>query len=686
MGEVHRAHDTRRDREVALKLLPESMSADEEFRDRFRREAAITAKLRDPHVIPIHDFGEINGRLFLDMRLVDGADLATVLAREEALPTERAVTIIEQIAAALDAAHADGLIHRDIKPSNVLLASGRAEFCYLVDFGIARAASASTRSRLTATGATIGTLDYMAPERFLAGPIDHRVDVYSLACLLYECLTGQAPFPGDELAVLLNAHLNLPPPRPSQQVAGLPAGLDGVVVKGMAKSLDERYASAGELAAAARAVLTPRPAPADAQQPVTMSTQRPAPVSAEPSTPITAQPSTPDVVKPPPIPVATSPEEPPVPSRDAVQTVVRNAAEPTYIPQPSPPTPTSTHRRNRSSVLIVAVLAVAAVVAGALFFTRHTNNPRAIANTVTATILVGLAPEGVVLSPDGRRIYVTNSHSNSVSVIDTDSKTLTATIPVGQKPRSVAFTPDGRRIYVTNNDSNSVSVIDTASNTVTTTIPVGADPSDVAVTPDGRRAYVTNSHSNSVSVIDTANNTVTVTIPAFQTPAGVGVSPDGRRVYVSNYFDSNRSDPTNSVSVIDTASNTVAGTIPVGFGPENLAFAPDGRHAYVANSNSNSVSVIDTASNTVTATVPVGRTPVSVVISPDGQRAYVTNYDSKSVLVIDTATNTVTATIPVSQNPTRVTLSPDGRHAYVTNTGGPGTPSNTVSVIDTGFG
>jgi serine/threonine-protein kinase len=149
MGEVYRAHDTRHDRDVALKLLLESLSSNSEFRERFHREAAITAKLRDPHVIPIHGFGEIDGRLYLDMRLVDGDNLATTLAGNGALAPRRAIGIVEQLAGALDSAHEDGLIHRDVKPSNALLVasrSGRPDFRYLVDFGIAHSASTSTRA------------------------------------------------------------------------------------------------------------------------------------------------------------------------------------------------------------------------------------------------------------------------------------------------------------------------------------------------------------------------------------------------------------------------------------------------------------------------------------------------------------------------------------------------------------
>ncbi|MGI8723728.1 MAG: serine/threonine-protein kinase [Geodermatophilaceae bacterium] len=257
MGEVYRAYDETHDRHVALKLLTESLADDAGYRERFRRESQLAARLRDPHVIPIHSYGEIDGRLFLDMRLVEGEDLGEALDRDGPMPPDRAVNIIAQVARALDAAHDDGLIHRDVKPSNVLLSNpGSGEdFIYLVDFGIARTIGSGKAAALTQTGAALGSFDYMAPERFLEAAVDRRTDVYSLACLLYECLMASRPFNGDGLPTLMYAHLNLPPPRPSTQRSGIPSGLDEVIATGMAKRPDQRFARAGELGAAARAAL-----------------------------------------------------------------------------------------------------------------------------------------------------------------------------------------------------------------------------------------------------------------------------------------------------------------------------------------------------------------------------------------------------------------------------------------------
>ncbi|OBF05624.1 serine/threonine protein kinase [Mycobacterium sp. ACS4054] len=253
MGEVYEAYDTVKDRVVALKLMSEQVSSDDSFRRRMQREARTAGRLQEPHIVPIHDFGEVNGQVFIDMRLIEGRDLGTVLSRTGPLPPPRAVAIVEQVAAALDAAHRAGVIHRDIKPENILLAEG--DFAYLVDFGIAAAA---TDERVTKTGAAIGSWNYMAPERFGSDDPTYRVDIYALACLLFECLTGTRPFQTASLSSLMAAHLAQPVPRPSERNPAVPAAFDEVIARGMAKDPGARYLTAGDLAKAAlHALSTP---------------------------------------------------------------------------------------------------------------------------------------------------------------------------------------------------------------------------------------------------------------------------------------------------------------------------------------------------------------------------------------------------------------------------------------------
>jgi serine/threonine kinase PknH len=249
MGEVYEAYDTDKGRTVALKILADEYSQSTAFRERFQRESRAAAILQEPHVIPIHDWGEIDGHLYIDMRLVAGQTLDELLAAGP-LPPARAVDIVGQIGAALDAAHAEGLVHRDVKPQNIIVTA--ADFAYLVDFGIA--ATTGERS-LTTAGTKIGTLNYMAPERFTEQRATHAVDVYSLACVLYESLTGEAPYAGDSLEHLLAAHITLPPPRPSEANPAVPIGFDDVVARGMAKDPDDRYGTAGGLGRAAQRAL-----------------------------------------------------------------------------------------------------------------------------------------------------------------------------------------------------------------------------------------------------------------------------------------------------------------------------------------------------------------------------------------------------------------------------------------------
>ena len=252
MGEVWRAVDTDKDREVALKVLGSWLGGDPLFAERFRRESALAARLNSPNIIPIHDYGEIDGRLYIDMPLIDGVDLGGVLARGP-LPADRAVEIVAQVARALAVAQRAGLVHRDIKPSNILVSTtdDGDDHAYLIDFGIAKALGGA---RLSLPGVSLGTPAYMAPECF-AGEGDHCSDVYALTCVLYECLTGRPPFTAAHALAYMNAHHHTPPPRPSETNPGVPRGLDRVVATGLAKRPEDRYRAVTALSVAARAAV-----------------------------------------------------------------------------------------------------------------------------------------------------------------------------------------------------------------------------------------------------------------------------------------------------------------------------------------------------------------------------------------------------------------------------------------------
>jgi serine/threonine protein kinase, bacterial len=341
MGEVWRAYDPTMDRMVALKVLPANFADDPVFQERFRREAKAAAGLDEPHVVPFHDFGEIDGRLYVTMRLIKGRDLQTILA-EGPLSPGRAVRIIEQIASALHAAHRIGLIHRDIKPSNILLAED--EFAYLIDFGIARAAG---ETGLTSTGAAVGTWAYMSPERLNSGRADARADIYALACVLHEALTGQRPYPGDSLEQQIVGHLTSPPPRPSALQPGVPQPLDAVIARGMAKQPDRRYASTVELARAARdAITVPIPRPLLSRAPNPPSTKR-----AQPTAPPAPQPAKPTQFS--------------DPSIAATQHADWTHRPPTQLAPPAPPTMRGVRGLSRRTKIALIVGAVVLVVGAA---------------------------------------------------------------------------------------------------------------------------------------------------------------------------------------------------------------------------------------------------------------------------------------------------------------------------------
>ncbi len=274
--------------------------------------------------------------------------------------------------------------------------------------------------------------------------------------------------------------------------------------------------------------------------------------------------------------------------------------------------------------------------------------------------------------------YITNSGSNTVSIIDMATNNIIATITVGDSPAGIAVAPDGTKVYVTNSGTTgTVSVIDTATNTVMDEINVGNSPWGIAVNPAGTKLYVAHqAGSKDLYVINLTNNNSYNKITVGTNPTGVAVTPDGTKVYVTNSGRINT--PGKTVSVINTSSNTVAASVTVGNFPFGVAINPAGTKAYVTNAGSNTVSVIDITNNTVTATVTVGNWPEGIAINEEGTKAYITNYDSNSVSVINTATNTVITTVNVGISPTGVAINKEGTKVYVANSG-----DNTVSVINT---
>ncbi|WAC93855.1 serine/threonine-protein kinase [Mycobacterium sp. Aquia_213] len=648
MGEVWRAYDTVTDRIVALKVLAAHFAADRTFQQRFRREAHSAARLNNPHVVPIHTYGEIDGRLFVDMRLIDGRDLATVLASGAMAPS-RAVHIVEQVAHAVYAAHKIGLVHRDIKPSNILLDEN--DFAYLIDFGIARVLG---ETGLTGTDAVVGTLRYMAPERFRVGQADARSDIYALACVLYECLTGGAPFPGDSIEQQLAGHLSEPPPRPSD--CGAPPAFDAVIATGMAKDPAQRYATPVDMARAARDAITVplhRPDPSVESHPA--SATAPTQVDSFPSEP-TQQAHTP------------------------------------LHPDPPQKTAGNRNRANRSRIVAGAVIAVVVVLGGASLYLLRTHTsttgstqttgsapaappPSAPSGgatpsagvtavpsgppTIATSVRVGNGAFGVAVDAETHTVYVANTGSNSVSLVDTASRKVTATVAVGLHPVGVAVDPSTRTVYVTNFDDSSVSVIDTANGTVIARIGVGSHPGGIAVDPDARIAYATNGDNASVSVIDTTTHTVTGTVPTGKGPSRVAIDRTAHRLFVTT------ADPT--VTVIDTTNRTVIGSVALRVHPAGIAIDSASHTAYIASGDDASVSFVDTISLGVTASVPVGQRPAGVAVDPPTNTAYVANYSGASVSVVDTTRRIVTGILAVGNNPLAIAVDPTTHFAYVTS-------------------
>ncbi|WP_455361844.1 serine/threonine-protein kinase [Streptomyces sp. SYSU K21746] len=256
MAVVYCAKDLRLDRTVALKLLAPELARNDTFRRRFTHESRVAAAIDHPHIVPIFEAGETDGVLYIAMRYVSGLDLRALLDRDGPLPVATAIRIAAQVASALDAAHDHDLVHRDVKPGNILVAKGtdsdHPEHIYLTDFGLTKKSLSLTG--FTTVGEFVGTLDYVAPEQISGRPVDGRCDLYSLACVVFETLTGKPPFQREEDMALLWAHQYDQPPALSEKRPGAAAALDAVLARALAKLPEDRYGSCLEFVAALRAV------------------------------------------------------------------------------------------------------------------------------------------------------------------------------------------------------------------------------------------------------------------------------------------------------------------------------------------------------------------------------------------------------------------------------------------------
>ncbi|HWE89000.1 MAG TPA: serine/threonine-protein kinase [Pseudonocardiaceae bacterium] len=259
MSVMYRATDVRLDRKVALKVMGQNLTDDAEFRDRFADEARNTSAVDHANVVPLYDFGEVDGQLYIALRLVEGADLASLIAAGP-LPPDRTLGLLGQVAEALDTVHGKGLVHLDVKPANVLVTTKDAlrEHAYLADFGLTRRGATGHRTR---AGDFLGSPTYAAPEHLRGEPVDGRTDQYALACVLFSCLTGQPPFAGG-VPDVISGHLNIAAPAVTSvtsvaAVSGLPATIDEVVGRGMAKDAGDRFGNCRALIAAARTALHP---------------------------------------------------------------------------------------------------------------------------------------------------------------------------------------------------------------------------------------------------------------------------------------------------------------------------------------------------------------------------------------------------------------------------------------------
>jgi DNA-binding beta-propeller fold protein YncE len=476
MGVVYRATQERLGRPVAIKVIAPELARDPTFRRRFHRESELAASIEHPNAVPIYEAGETDdATVYIAMRLIEGTDLARMLSKDGWLEPDRGARLVEQVAGALDEAHRRGLVHRDVKPSNILIgqADGR-DWAYLTDFGLTKRATGA--SELTGSGEWVGTLDYVSPEQIRGGSTDARSDVYSLGCVLFETISGRAPFEREDQVATIHAHLHDRPPSLRDLTPDAPAALQPVIDRALAKDPKDRYPSAGDLGRAAASAVTGT--------------------------------------------AITEPE----------RTVARGeaAAEMAQTRRLGRPPGGRARRGARQGAAIVAVLLIAGLAVGLVSLVRGDGH----SPSVVATIPVGDRPLGITFGEGS--VWVADQDDGTVTRIDPE------TGHVAGEPIEVGAGPSGIRtgggfVWVTNQKDDTVSRIDPPSGRVVgRPIDVGARPSGIKI-GDGY-VWVANVASDNVTRLDPSSaERVDEPIPVGHSPAGVAIGAGS--IWVANSQD-----------------------------------------------------------------------------------------------------------------------------------------------------
>ena len=601
MSVVYLAEDLRLHRKVALKLITPELAQDERFRERFLRESRLAASLDHSNIVPIYEAGETDGLLYIAMRYVEGTDLKRLGLQEGRLEPGRALDIVGQVAAALDVAHEHGLVHRDVKPANILIAvEGGREHCYLADFGLTKQAPANAgytepaqqpgapalstlAGGLTQAGQFVGTPDYMAPEQIEGRSVDGRADLYSLGCVLYECLVGEPPFRNDRLMGLFWAHVHEPPPSASERCPDLPTRLDAILAKALAKAPADRYQSSSDLVDAARRELAPRPdlslrARAWQRLPLLLALTGAIILAATLAAFLLAR---------------DGPQPVPAIQVDSIMRIDPATNKPaTTIPVGGDP-----------SGVAVTKDGVWVISSDQRTLSRIDPNTNAVLRSVTLN-----RPTAVSVGEGA--VWVASFIAGTVTKIDARTGALGGTISLGSNVGAAALAVGGGAVWVANaavvGDDYSVIRVEPTTGRVVATILLPIRPTGISVGA-GAVWVASGGLRRSLVRIDPARNEIVQTIE-LRFPPGAIAAGEGA-VWITSRGE-------NTVLRLDPATNQVSKTIEVGRNPTSISVGAGS--VWVANSLDRTLSRIDAETGEVVATVEVRGRPDDVSAGVSG--------------------------------------------------------------------